>query len=253
MSYRNLRNFQNIFNRADFNYISDNKNINDISNIILHRISVPDGRESAHVRLLEKFLKNLDSFYKSISGNNPNFNKGYSVIQRELTRCINLFSERESERRSISRGYCKKFSKTFLHGLSKLLDGIRAAFDPDIISKTNIDRDQFVRYILNNVEGLRKRFLFNKRGRHAFVNKIPLLNIQELIVTERLLLRPSAGQIRIFHDWKDLGLGHAPIRLLVKPGRLGKKKVYFLYKANEHNAYENQLATPPSEVAFSPL
>lgn len=251
MGYKDLIHFKLIFGREDFNFISDPKKIEGAGYIILN-ISNLYREESNRLILLETFLTNLTSFYESVVGNNiPDINNGYSIIFEELQKCMKLYHEPELNRRSISRGYCKKMNKIFLYGLSNLLNGIRAAFDPDIISSTNIDKAQFVRYVLDNVEGLGKDFLFNTRGQHAFVNKINNLNMQELIVTARLLSRPSRNQIRTFNGWRDLGVGHAPIRILSQRKRFRKDRVYFLYRTNEHNPYEAQLQTPPDRVAFS--
>ena len=251
MDYKNLKNFQTILNRKDFNYISDHKKIKEIEDIILYHISNPDDTKSIHIRLLEEFLTNLTSFYDSIAGYNiPDIKKGYLLVIEELQRCIKLFSEPEFKRKSISRGYCKKFNKTFLYGLSKLLIGIRAAFDSDIISSTKISREQFISYILDNLEGLGKKFLFNKKGRHAFSNKISRLDMKELIVTSRLLVRPSGNQIRTFNGWRDFGLGHAPVRILSEHRGFRKNKIYFLYRLNEHAEYEAQLRTSPDKVEF---
>jgi len=121
MSYKNLRNFQTIFNRGDFNYISKLTKIKEIEVIVLNRISNPDGREAIHIKILKKFLENLTTFYNSITGYNiPNIKKGYLIVLEELQRCIKLFSEPDFKRKSISKGYCKKFNKTFMYGLSKL-------------------------------------------------------------------------------------------------------------------------------------
>ena len=254
MSYRNLRHFQTIFNRKDFNYISDHKKIKEIEEIILYRISNPHDREVVYIKSLEEFLKNLTVFYNSVAGQNiPNIKKGYLIVLEELQKCIRLFSEPEFKRKNISRRYCEKFNKIFLYGLSTLLKGIRDAFDPDIISVTNINKTQFVRNILDNIEGLGRIFLFNKAGKHSFVNKINELNMQELIVTARLLIRPSGNQIRTFNGWRDLGLGHAPVRILSEHKKFRKDKIYFLYRLNEHAAYENQLKNPPSKAHFTVL
>jgi hypothetical protein len=252
MGYKNLRNFQTILNRKDFNYISDHEKIKEVEEIILYRISNPDGRELSYIKLLKEFLENLTSFYDSISGRNiPDIKKGYLLVIEELQRCIKIFTEPEFKRKSISRGYCKKFNKILLYGLYKLLDGIRAAFDSDIISSTKISRKQFIRYILDKVEGLGKKFLFNKTGRHAFVNKISAVNMQELIVTSRLLDRPSGNQVRTHNGWRDLGLGHAPVRILSEHRGFRKDRIYFLYRLNEHNEYEAQLRTSPDKLVFS--
>jgi hypothetical protein len=249
MSYKNLINFQTIFNREDFNYISNIKKIEEVERIILFTISNPDEKELIYIKILKQFLENLESFYNSILAHNiPDIKKSNKIIFEELHKCINLFSESKFKRKSISRGYIKKFNKTFLFGLSKLLDGIKIVFDPDVISSTKIDRKQFVRFILNNSVGLGKKFIFNKAGKHSFTNKINILNMQELIVTARLLTRPSKNQIRTFNGWRDLGLNKSPIRILLEHKRVRKDNVFFLYRLNEHNEYGNQLRTPPNKI-----
>ncbi len=243
--YKKLENFQTIFVRDDFNYVSDNKNIENVQKIILYDISNPNGQEPIDIALLEKFLSNLTAFYnwirikKNILKDIPN---GYGVIREELQRCIRLFSEPKFKRISISKREYNKFNKNFLYGLSKLLSGIREAFDPNNIGYTNIDRESLVRHLFNNVEGLGRRFLFNKKGAHAFANKIWDFTMDELKVISRLLIRPG-NNVRTINKWRDLGGGEGPVRILCEGN-----KVYFLYHANEHPIYEKQLETSPDEA-----
>jgi len=250
MNYKKLINFQKIFNRPDFNHISDHKNIINIERVFSN-ISNPDGEESEYKQRLEEFSSNLRSFYEAIAGHNiPDMKKGYSKISEVFETGISLLYGGKFERTALSKGYGRKFKKTFLYGLSKLFDGIRAAFDPILISSTRIDRQQFIRYILDPGVGLARSFLFNTLGHHSFVHKIDDLNMRELIVTVRLLVSPSGNQIRTFNKWRDLGLGHTPVRILCEH-HFRKDKVYFLYRLNEHGAYQNQLNTPPKRVPFS--
>jgi len=255
MSYKKLQNFRMIFKRPDFEYVSEIRKIDEIEKIIMFNLRMPDGREASYVVILERYFQNLNFFYESVMGHNiPDINEGYHMIKNILVRCITFFSEKDPKqiimRSSISPGYCKKFSATFLFGLSLLLRGIRIAFDPGIVSRTNIDRNQLVRYILDSREGLGRRFIFNTKGRHAFVNKITTLSNDQVIVTERLLVKPG-NQVRSFNGWIDLGERGTLVRILGEHRTLGKDKIHFLYKVNEHVEYESQLQTSPDKVAFS--
>ncbi len=162
MSYINLRNFQTILNRKDFNYISDYKKIKDIEEIILYRISNPDGRESIYIKLLKEFLENLTSFYDSISGRNiPDIKKGYLLVIEELQKCIKLFTEPEFKRKSISRGYCKKFNKILLYGLNLIYTGLDESFKVD--GGVNLSTTYFVNYLIDSNIGLGSKYIFNQK------------------------------------------------------------------------------------------
>lgn len=251
MNYKKLKKFQKIINCKDFDYISSVKTIKELENIIMHHISNSDGKEVAYVKLLEMFSDNLRNFYNSISNKDIfDLKKGYVIVIKELRKCINLFSEPEFKRKSISNKYYKKFNKNILYGLSKLFDGIRIAFNPNIVSSTKINKKQYVRYILNVDEGLGGKYLFNKSGKHSFMNKIVSLNMQELIVTARLLIDPPKNQIRLFNSWRDLGLGYAPVRILSEHRIFRKDKIVFLYRLSEHKLYELQLKTPADKITF---
>lgn len=102
--------------------------------------------------------------------------------------------------------------------------------------------------MFDTVEGLGRKFLFNKLGKHAFTNKIIRLNRQELVITLRLLVLPS--QIRKYNGWIDIGSGQAPVRILMASRILGKDKIYFLYKINEHPTYQAQLLVSPDKTEF---
>ncbi|MFA6088346.1 MAG: hypothetical protein WC755_00650 [Candidatus Woesearchaeota archaeon] len=253
MGYKNLIKFKSILESEEFDYISNHKNIKIIEDIISNGVLYSNGLESDYSKLLNIFLGNLNVFYNSIQGINvPDIRKGYLLSSEELQRAINLLLEPESKRNNLSRVYYRQFSKKFLSGLSELLSGIRVAFDPEIISFTKINTNQLIRYILNDAEGLGKFFLFNRTGRHAFLNKINQLNKQELITTIKLLTRPSKSQIRFINGWRDLARGGAPVRILSEHRLFRKDKVYFLYKVNEHSPYEAQLNITPDKSPFSP-
>ncbi|MBW2988275.1 hypothetical protein DRJ48_04025 [Candidatus Woesearchaeota archaeon] len=251
MYYKGLINFQIIFKRDDFNHISNPNIIEAIKQVISFCLISPDKREKEHAAQLSVYIQYLTSFYNWIEGRNiPDIHHGYTVIVEVLKRCIWLFSLPEPKRTTISRGYAKKFSKTFQYGLARMLSGIRAAFDPDLVGHTRIERDQLIRYIFDNKEGLGRGFLFNMLGRFAFVKRVSQLPIQEIEVTERLLIRPSGNQIRRINGWLDLGVSGCPVRVLAVPSTFGRDRVYFLFRANEHPAYQAHLQLSPKSVPF---
>ncbi len=257
MSYKNLRNFKDIFNRDDFNYICDNARISGVSEIFLYRIAMPDGKESAYIKLLENFLINLDYFYMWLSGDKiPDIAGGYSICKEELVRSMEILRLSADKRASISKGYRKKFKKLFLHGLSKLLKGIRSAFGPSLISTTDIDKYQLVRYFLDEKEGLRNKFLFNTAGKYNAVAKLQLLNRKELIEAEKLLLNQNPKRTTR-NGWIDLGSGGMPLRiLLIKNTEFGifrKDVVGFIFRLAEHQNYNKQLNTSPNKVGVQLL
>jgi hypothetical protein len=253
MKYETLKNFQHIFQREDYVHISNEDNIKQVSAILVTHISNPDGKETTYKEILRLYLENVTSFLTWLQIKNiPDLREGYKLISDEIRRAITLFDYPEIKRRSISRGYCKKFNEMFLYGITKFEPGVKLVFHPIIIGSTNVDKSQLVRYIFDTIEGLGSRFLFNKIGKHAFVNKITTLSREELIILIRLLLQPSASQIRVYNGWKDIGIGQTPVRILSLQKRFfGKEKVYFLYKINEHPQYQAQLLVHPDKVAFA--
>lgn len=258
MSYKNLKNFRYIFSRTDFNFLCDTPNIKQISEIVLYNLPAQNGNEPAYIELLTDFLKNLNSFYTWIDGNNiPDIKESYTILKQELERYINILRMPESkiyERSSISKGYLRKFNKSFLYGLSKLLDGIRSAFEPSFIAATNIEREQLVKYILDTVEGFGNRFLFNKTGKNAPSNKLKSLERNELIETLGLLSNPSQARTTR-NGWIDLGLRACPVRvLLIKHRNFGlvrKDIVAFVFRRSEHRDYDDQLDILTDKVRIS--
>tara|TARA_Y100000034_G_C6889645_1_gene409058 strand:+ start:52 stop:822 length:771 start_codon:yes stop_codon:yes gene_type:complete len=256
MSYKNLKNFKNIFQRSDFDYLSNTKNITDICNIILYNVSDPDGKENSYINLISSFLKELDSFYKFFNMSNvQDIKNGYSVCRVELLKINNLLKESDLKRNSISKGYLRKFKNFFLGALSVLLRGIKTSFDPEARPYTNINYDsltlnQIMALLLDKNVGLGKKFKFNTKGRYAFVSRLKLLNKQQLIVVHRLLFRFYENQIRTIKGWRDFGTNQTPVRILAK-----RKNIYFLYRINqgEHDAYQDQLNFPPESMPFSSI
>src|SRR3989344_7156771 len=161
MSYKNLKNFRGIIYRADFGYVSNISNINNISEILLLHLRNPDGNETDYILILKKYLGHLESFFNWFNCNiiSP-INEGGKICLEELSTGIKILSLPKTEdfkRTSISRGHTRKMNKMFLFGLSSLLEGIRLSFRPQFIAQTSIEKEQLVRYILDNQEGLGKR------------------------------------------------------------------------------------------------
>lgn len=249
MNFKNLKDFRSIIGESDFNYISDDKKIKEISEIMLYKLPQPDGREAVYIERIQEFLRNLTSFYGKIYENSYNLQRGFSDSQKVLTICLRLFSEPELKRKSVSRGYYIKFNKRFLMGLKELAGGLKKEFDVYKIPEIKLNRDQLLRYFFDTANGLRKRFSFNNaNNQYAFARKIQELSDQEIRVTLRLLLQPG-NNVRTFNKWRDIGFGGGPVRILMY-----KNRVYFLFRNNnaEHGAYEHQLRnTRPDNAGFS--
>ena len=203
MSYKNLRNFQTILNRKDFNHISDHTKIKEIEDIILYRISNPDGSEAIYTKMLKEFLENLNVFYISIASHNvPDINRGYSIVFEELQRCINLFSEHKFKRKSISRGYCKKFNKTFLAGLNLIYLGLDDSFKLD--GGISLGNDYFANYLINSTTGLGNAYLFNE----SVINEIKSNNFSKKALQQFLLNLKKNHKIRdVGNGWQKYGSG----------------------------------------------
>jgi len=230
MGYKNLRNFQTILNRKDFNYISDHKNIKDIEEIILYSISNPDGRESIYIKLLENFLENLTSFYDSIVGHNiPDIKKGYLLVIEELQRCIKLFSEPEFKRKSISRGYCKKFNKTFLYGLNLIYTGLDESFKVD--GGVNLSTTYFVNYLIDSNIGLGSKYIFNQK----VIDDIKDNNFSKQVLQQFLSNLNNKHKVReAGKGWEKYGTGRGDgYRAYgTKKHVFQKARIYFLIPNN---------------------
>ena len=251
MAYQDLEKFQDVFNSPSFAYISNHNNIKNVSDVIL-KVQIPFNETvNSNYKELKKFLLNLDDFYKAFFGSagNRDIDEGCSVIRKTLELCINLLSEPTGRRESIGRGYIRKWNKDFLHGLGKLLNGIRDALDPDTISSTKIRENNLVHYILEKNVGLGRRFLFNKLGKHSFANMITELDRKKLIVAMKLLLKGSGQRKR---DWMVLGSRKDSVRILCEHRNFRKDKVYYLFPINEHDEYEKALMASPQKMKFSP-
>ena len=257
MSYEKLKNFQVIFGREDFNYISDSNKIKEIK-MIMENISKPfnDGQKLYYTDLLKKFSENLTSFYnqliphhKDTEKNLGDIESSYSIIYEKVEQCIKVFDEPDSKREKISKGYCRKLSKSFLYGLTKLLKGVRIAFEFSNIYLTKINREQLIKYIPDKREGLGRRYLFNKMGKYSFMKRIENFQKEELIEVIRLLTNPAEKQIRKQGNWLDLGYGKDVIRILCVHSPIGKDKVWFLFKTKEHNVYEKMLRSSSPKTA----
>ncbi len=252
MAYEKLSNFRGILRREDFDFISDISKVNEVCSLIKKISLMPGAEVNKALELLKAYSDKLRSFYIWLNTSLPDVQQGFSIVSQALAAAINFLGKHETwQRTMVPERQLSKVKKDFLAGLSVLLSGIRAAFDPDIISATGIDERQMARYFLDKTEGLGARFKYNKNGRHAFANSLGKLKKELLITAMRLLLRP-AGSVRTFNGWLDFGEGRNMLRILAdSTGR----KMYFLYVArqsSEHDSYKEQLRTPPSKVRFEP-
>ncbi len=241
--FEQLARFNKILNNSDLEFIA-----NECSTVskILYFLNNPSNKDEKNIRSLQSFLNHLARLYEWAKTKKlPILDKAYLVISKLLVQGIRILKANPEYRRAISRGYCHKLKKVFLKGLQMLVNGLYVMFDPDIVSFTRINEKQLRNYFLNKDYGLASKFSFNTKGDYAFVKKIEELNKQELIIVERLLLKPS-NQVRTVNGWMDLGMKKCPVRILCSE----HNKVCFLYKNNnkEKPAYEEQLKTPPSEV-----
>lgn len=249
VSWNKFVNFQRIFNRDDFNYISDLNNIVLVLDPIMIGIHDPKRDNIGYSALVKDYLTNLQSFSSWIGGTEiSELAQGFATCISVLSETLNILNQ-SAEKRILYENRRNKLIKIFEGSLSKIAKGLCVAFNPEIIPFTNIAAEQVCRYILDGKIGLGTKFKFNKRGNCAFAGKIYALNMQELLVVLRLLLRPG-NQVRTFNKWKDLGAGGTVVRILVQPHWIRKDKVFFLYKANEHTEYSSQLTIPPDKTSF---
>ena len=245
MAQEKLKNFKSIIDRDDFNYISEDRRIREVA-LTLENLwkSIHNDAEKLYcAKLLRDYLEHFTSFYKNLVPENKvveknlqDLSKGYKIVCESIEMCIRILGGSDIERESISKQYCKKFSKTFSYGLTNILKGIRKAFEHNNLYAVNISRDQIIKYILDEKVGLGKRYLFNKMGKYSFMSRVGYLQKKELVETVKLLTNPSKKQIRKQAGWLDLGYGKDPIRILCSHGR-----VHFLFKSNEHQFYEKTL------------
>lgn len=248
-SFTDLENFQNIFEREDYNYISNNKNIAEVSYIIRNIRYI----EHSNIKKLIIYLNQLESFYDWIGYQSIKpLEDVYYPLRDLLIRVIDIIKDNKKE--IVSSGYLRKIKKNFEYSLINFLRTIRIVFaTPEYITVSNITSLQLRKFILDKVEGVGSLYSYNKMGVYSFVNTIARLNKIELAVTIRLLLRPSANQIRKINGWTDLGIKGTAVRILLKREFLGKDKIYFLYRLSDHDEYDKQYIIHPKKVLFKEL
>jgi len=244
-------NFKHILQRADFDYIIDENNIDRVVQIVMESLAVQEDTRKLQ-ELIFDYMNQLMSFYFWLNARDvPDITIGFESAREKLAQVHGLLKEDIAKRRSISRNILKGLRDDFLYGISRLYKGLKTVFDPDLVTESNITKEQLVRYFLDEKEGLRGKFSFNKTGKYAFANRLDELTKEELVVSERLLLRPSDGQVRTYHHWTDLGTGRGLVRVLMHDSMFGRKKVFFVYRNSEHPDYEAQLRIPPDKVSFA--
>ncbi len=250
MSYKKLKNFRNIINRDDFNYISNLDTIERVSNLIRYLNTLPD-REQVYNNVLRVYAQNLNSFCEWIGGDIDEIIVCNQLCNQELSRSMDIYAEEEEKRNAISNGMTRKFEKKFLLGLSSLLKGVKEAFRPNINGATNITQKQLVNYFFDEIEGLGKNFEYHTEGKFAFAKRLFDLNKVELIYTMKLLTeRPETHIRQSKSGWVVLGASRVPIRILLK--KKNDNKVYFLFKntQGEKTKYGRTLDISPDTVQF---
>lgn len=248
MLARKLGKFRIIFERDDYNYISDERKIDGISNIMIYRISNPDGHEKFHRETIETFLVNLKGFYEWLNAENiTDLKQGYLKASATLSTISNLLSKSIYERTNISGKYLRKFNKEFLYNLLRMYQGIKLVFDPDILSKTNIQNTQLARYFLDRQEGLSRIYAFNTKGNYSArrLNKLPKKDLVDVL---GLLTRNR--DVRTLKGWRDYGSGPNSSRVLAKKSLFGRVKVYYIFTKYEHRDYERVMDQSPHEPDF---
>ncbi len=249
MLARKLGKFRIIFERDDYNYISDKRKIDEISNIIIYRISNPDGQEQFHKETIKAFLVNLKGFYEWLNAENiTDLKQGYLKASAILSIISNLLSKPIYERTNTSGKYLKKFNKVFLYSLLRLYQGIKLVFDPDILSKTNIQNTQLARYFLDRQEGLSRAYAFNIKGNYS-ARRLNKLSKNDLVDVLDLLTRNR--DVRLQKGWLDYGSGKNHPRVLAKKSLFGRVKVYYIFTAHEHRDYERVLDKTSYELDFA--
>ena len=258
MSYKSLKNFQDVFRNDYFTYISDHRIMRTVSDIISTKVAPlgtdldPKSKEECKI-FLETFLHNLDGFYGTFfgQGKNSSLDNGRYVIHKTLELCIKLLSKPTSTK--IGRNYPRKWNKTFLSGLSKLSSGIEQSFDLDVIGRTKIvqDRSILIRYILEKNVGLGQKFEFNKATEYSFANMINRFTLQQLLATLKFLVVNNPGTKK-GTEWLVLGKRNDPVRIVYARRHFARDRVYHLFRAMDHRVYDKVLWVPPDKTAFVP-
>ncbi|MFW6024907.1 MAG: hypothetical protein ACOCRX_01050 [Candidatus Woesearchaeota archaeon] len=250
MSYKKLKNYRDVINRDDFSFISNQKRIVNISELIQYEIRNPIGKEKLFRSTFDNYKSNYSSFVNGFAKKIPDLFKSEKYITEIFNNIIAILDLDISKREKVSGNYYTKFNKLFFRSLNLLYQGIKASFDPEIVSETNITKSQLIRFFLNKNEGIRKDYSFNTIGKHSFMNKITTLNKNELIVVERYLMKPSELNLRKFNGWYDFGKEKSPIRILSTKHTLRRNKLYYLFKVSEHDEYQRYLRIPPKKSKF---
>ncbi len=226
--------FRSILSRQDFDFISDENQINAI--IEAFRFEVNPG-------IIRSYRECLETFYGWVSYHEiPDIEIGYRRCQWSLGMAMVVSGQPVS-------AYRRKIAKRFLHGLSRIGNGLKVMFDPDILSFTSITKEQLIRFILDKEIGPGGMYLYNTEGKDSFVNKLRKLSLQELAVLNRLLLWPGLMHRRktAKHGWDEIGRRSDQVRIIAGHG---SNKLYYLFSVKDHGAFERALGTAPERAAF---
>ena len=245
MRYDRLSRYRHIFQRKDFDYLSDSGTIDSVHGA-LTLLNISDGLGQSHAGVLKDYLSALIGFTAWLGGAGiPRVKLGYEIVLASLSQPLKVFQKVDRERELISSSYAAKFAKSFIKGLDSISSGLQEAFLPEHVMATGITAKHLCLFILDTTVGLGTRFAFNSQGKDSFVGKLPSLNKQELAVAMRLLLRPG-NQVRTVNGWRDYGLGATDIRILAMPRALRSPAIMYLFRRNEHPLYQRYLGMRPA-------
>lgn len=247
MSYKNLADFQAIINSEEFAFISDSRKVERIVHIMKSLVFV--GNQS--IGELQAYFTQLQVFYHSFPAKNvPDFREGFRKCQEIFQLIFNL--GKKGKLSLLPRGKTRDFAATFLYGINRLANGIKIAFDPELIGNTTLAQGELARYILDKKVGLGSRISFNKLGRSAPVSLIPRLPQPFLVKIIRLL----QGKPALKGKWLVFGERGDPVRIVASKQFLRGLRVYAIFLVEGHDKTSGPYSTllvnyTPADVPFA--
>lgn len=253
MGAESLSNFKDIFERDDFSYVCDKMSV--VCDLII-KVKYPDvGDRKDLLSVGKKYVECLNSFAEWINPVRvPSIIESCKGAVATINWAISMHSQPDEKKSAISRGYINQMKRRFSSFLSSLLIGIRAIFDPDIISESNITQRQIAKYILHKKEGYGRFYLFNKAGgyyafaKHIFDNEFDRHHAIEAFWN----LKQKREYKR---NGKLIVWGDGDVRIHLSTHTFGKTRIYSVYRANngtEHEQHDKDFAQGMARVQFEP-
>ena len=251
MSHKKLQNYSNIFLREDFTFISDQRKIKYLFDVIRNQVN-SRGDVLVIQSLVNVYLKHLKSFYDWLNVKDvPDIDQGYQEVLETLLTVVNTAKGVRNRDVFVTSQILRRLKRNFIGGLSKIKRGLDIIFTEGLLVKCNVEPIQIVRYIINRKIGLGDRYRFNTSGRHAFVRKAQALIKNDVIDLLDFLRHPGEPKKTKRNGWMRYGLKQDPFRIPFVPA-VGRKKVYALFITDgEHRDYERFVdRNSPSNVNF---